>query len=116
MTKLNQPMTGNTFILWQPNCVWRIGLYGLSKTFTSREIEKRCLKQDRIEGNGRINKQEALGLRASIVYLNTEHLAYGFEIDSLHFVSSKMKKILQNNILKYHTINKNKANFAEYFC
>ena len=32
MTKLNQPMAGNTFILSQANCVWMIDLYGLSKT------------------------------------------------------------------------------------
>ena len=38
MTKPNPPMTGNTFIPSQPNCVWRIGLYGLSKKLQRNQV------------------------------------------------------------------------------
>ena len=38
MTTPNPPMTGNTFILWQLNCVRRIGLYGLSKSLQQNRL------------------------------------------------------------------------------
>ena len=52
MTKPNPLMTGNTFILWQPNCAWRIGLYGLSKYLQRNRFSSGLAEYDVQPGDG----------------------------------------------------------------